>query len=49
MYGFKSLGTSEIDFEVWVSMSLVGESPGTVGDKNPIVKLRKPTPSILQE
>jgi hypothetical protein len=30
---FKSLGTFEIDFEVWVSMSLVGESSGPIGDK----------------
>lgn len=37
-YGFKSLGTSEIYFEVWVSMSLMSESSGTLADKNPYKK-----------
>jgi hypothetical protein len=35
MLGFESLGIYVIVLEVWASISLVGESSGTVGDKNP--------------
>ena len=38
--GFKSLGTSEIDFKGWASISLVSESSGIVGDKNPLLKTK---------